>query len=133
MVVLDTSVIFKFINPNEDGYSTAQKILENHLSKKEKIIAPNLLFYEIANALATKSHISYKEAALGLDLLENWKLEYINLVLRDYKKTVEYSKKYKISVYDASYIVLAQNKNCDFITADQKLIEKVNLPFVKLL
>lgn len=44
------------------------------------------------------------------------------------------AESYNISIYDATFIALAQEFNCDFITADEKLGNKVkNLKFVKLL
>ncbi|HBL52337.1 MAG TPA: PIN domain nuclease, partial [Candidatus Blackburnbacteria bacterium] len=44
---------------------------------------------------------------------------------------VEISKKYEVSVYGASYVVLAKEKKCKLYTADAKFVSLVNLPFVK--
>lgn len=133
MVVLDTSVTFKWFEEGEKGHIEATKILEQHNLGKEKIIAPDLLLYEMTNAWSTKSYYTVSQVIRNLKLLDKWKLGFIKLEITDFKKATEYSKKYKISVYDASYIALARKKKCDFITADQKLVEKVNLPFVKTL
>ncbi len=43
------------------------------------------------------------------------------------------SRDFKITVYDASYIALAQDLKINFLTADQKLKDRVKLPFIKLL
>jgi len=48
-------------------------------------------------------------------------------------KSAIFSRKYKVSVYDAVYAVLAQDKGCVLITADSKFVDQVNLPFVKKL
>jgi predicted nucleic acid-binding protein len=43
-------------------------------------------------------------------------------------------KQKDITVYDASYLILAQKLNANFITADLKLFRKIkDLNFVKLL
>lgn len=133
MVVLDTSVTFKWFEEKEKGHTEATEILGQHNLGKEKIIAPDLLLYEMTNAWSTKSYNTISQVIRNLKLLDKWKLGFIKLEITDFKKAAEYSKKYKISVYDASYIALAQKKKCDFITADQKLVEKVNLTFVKTL
>ena len=46
----------------------------------------------------------------------------------------EIAYRYNITFYDASYIALAQELGLQFITADQKLYNKVeNLSFIKVL
>ena len=49
------------------------------------------------------------------------------------EKTIIFSKKHNVSVYDSSYAVLAQENKCDLITADEKFAKQVNLTFVKTL
>jgi len=53
---------------------------------------------------------------------------------QNYIETIHLSRLYKVSVYDASYVVLAKSLGADFITADEKLVGKMkNLEFVKSL
>ena len=40
------------------------------------------------------------------------------------------AKKHHVSVYDATYAVLAMENNCLLVTADSKFIEQMNLEFV---
>jgi predicted nucleic acid-binding protein len=46
------------------------------------------------------------------------------------ERTVEVAVEKEITVYDASYIALAESLNSKFYTSDKKLIDKVNLNFV---
>lgn len=133
MVVVDTSVVFKWTDKNEDLRDKALLILHNHLKKIERIIIPDLLFYETANAWATKSSLTLKATYNNLDDLREFDLAIESANFDLLQKAITFSKKYKVSVYDATYAVLAIEKKCDLITADEKFAKQVNLPFVKTL
>ena len=49
-----------------------------------------------------------------------------------FSKAISLSKRFGMSLYDSSYIALAEELGCDFITADAKLLAKAKpLSFVK--
>lgn len=135
MVIIDTSLAYKWLVYEEPKQVTesARKLLRRFLKGKEKILCPSLILYELANTLAYKANLTKTE-------LDNiWsKFSNINLPLasptQDFmKKCIDFSLKYHVTVYDASYAVLAIEKNCVLFTADGKFAKKINLPFVKLL
>ena len=39
--------------------------------------------------------------------------------------TIELAFQYGLTIYDASYIAISNKKNCEFVTADEKLYEKL--------
>lgn len=135
MVIIDTSVAYKwFINEEPKEITiAAQALLKQFLKGKEKILCPDLIVYELGNILA------YKPKLRELDIDSVWnKLSSINLPVvnptQDFmKKCIDFSIKYRVTVYDASYAVLALEKNCILLTADNKFAKKINLPYVKLL
>lgn len=131
--IIDSSVVFKWFSKGEIDRDSALKLLINHISKKTQLMVPDLIFYEVANAWATKSILSTIEVEANLSKLEEAKLiiEQINFTF--IKKAARFSKKYNVSVYDAIYAVMAEDKKCDLITADNKFANKVGLPFVKKL
>jgi len=133
MVVVDTSVVFKWTDKNEDLRDKALLILHNHLKKIERIIIPDLLFYEVANAWVTKSSLTLKATYDNLDDLRDSDLMIESANFDLLQKAISFSKKYNVSVYDATYAVLAQENQCDLITADEKFAKQVKLPFVKTL
>ena len=45
MIVIDTSVIFKWFDKNEEGRNAAADILQKHLLKKQEVIDKALLLY----------------------------------------------------------------------------------------
>ncbi|MDP3732945.1 MAG: type II toxin-antitoxin system VapC family toxin [Candidatus Daviesbacteria bacterium] len=134
MVVIDASLAFKWFEIEQEEFiEKAIKILQDHLLGKNIIVVPDLILYELSNSWSTKSRLTAKEIKIYLKDLEKYqlKLEPVNLDILN--QTVDFSKKYDISVYDALYIALAKQKKCKLITSDQKLASKVNLSFVKLL
>jgi predicted nucleic acid-binding protein len=133
MIVLDASIILKLIFEEQDTPLVLQ-LRENHITGEEKIAAPELLYYELANVLATKVTIPVKNASSALTAIFNLEIETFTLGVEEFLSSISVSRKYKISVYDASYMILAERLSCDFITADVQLFRKTkDLKFVRLL
>lgn len=133
MVIIDTSVAFKWFTTDEkeQNLTPALKLLDLHLHKKEIIVVPDLLLYELANAWATKTKIPVDKIKTNLQDLEDIQLKIIPVTFELISKAITFSKKYKVSVYDGVYVVLAKEKKCNLITADVKFIKKTGLPFIK--
>lgn len=131
MVVIDTSIVYKWTDKNEKLRENSLKILDAHLHNQIKIIVPNLILYELANAWATKTGITFSRIKSNFQDLEDTNLQIIPISFGIMEKAAKFSRKHKVSVYDASYAVLARENNCNLITADSKFVNKVNLPFVK--
>ncbi|MDO8487549.1 MAG: type II toxin-antitoxin system VapC family toxin [Candidatus Curtissbacteria bacterium] len=131
MVIIDASVINKLFLPNEEGHNTAQGIIQRHILKSEEILVPDLLFYEVANTFVTKTAIPLAKIIRSLAQLDKLKLLIIHPTMEELKKIAKFASDYHVSVYDATYAILAKEKSCDLFTADSKFVKKVNLPFVK--
>ncbi len=133
VIVVDASVVNKLFLADEENYLKTENIFERHVQKIDKILAPDLLFYEVANTLATKSYIPNRQVTKSLIDLEKYNLVVHQIAIGEIDGIAKFARKYKVSVYDASYAVLAQENNCDLITADGKFAKQVNLPFIKTL
>lgn len=133
MVIIDTSVSFKWFDDTEPNYSSAIALLTGHLNNQNEIYVPELFLYEITNAWSTKSALTTSEIEANLEKLHKYSLNLISVNFLLLNKACNFSKKYKVSVYDASYAVLAEERGCDLITADEKFVRQVNLKYVKLL
>jgi len=133
MIVLDASVATKFINTQEKESDIAEKLLRAHIEEKEKIIIPSLLFFEVANALATKTDLKEEYIKRGLCLLYDANFVIYEVNQDDIIEAALLAKKYKTSVYDMVYVVIAKNKKVNLITADNKFTNKVNFSFVQTL
>ena len=124
MIVLDASVILKWIFGDEDGGNKALRWKNDHAAGSETIAVPDLLFYEVANALATKTRLSKEDVAEAFSLLWDFKLERFDFGKEEFLSAMFLSKEYAITLYDAAYIELACRLDCLFITADKKLYDK---------
>ena len=52
-----------------------------------------------------------------------------------YKNIFNLAQKHKLSIYDCSYIILAESLDCNFYTADKRLYDKLKgrLSFIKFI
>lgn len=135
MVIVDTSLVYKWLIYEEPKEVTesARKLLREFLKGKEKILCPDLLLSELANTLAYKTKLSSSDIDNIWRKFSNINLPLENPTIDFLKKCVDFSIQYHVTVYDASYAVLAKQKNCVLLTADSKFAKKINLPFVRLL
>jgi predicted nucleic acid-binding protein len=134
MIVLDASVLLKWIFDDEDGGDRAARLKDAHVTGNEMIAVPDLLFYEVGNVLATKTRLSEAAIAEAFSLLWDFSLERFDFGLEEFLGGLALSRKYKITFHDAAYIELARRLKCRFVTADKKLYEKTKtLKMVELL
>jgi predicted nucleic acid-binding protein len=125
MIVLDSSVALKWIFADEDGAEHAVRVRNDHISGINEIVVPSLFFYEISNVLATKVKLSVEEALEAFELISAFELDVHELSSAEYLEAMALAMKHKVSVYDASYLILATRLGCHFLTADRKFWEKV--------
>ena len=125
MIVLDSSVALKWIFADEEVAEHAMRVRDDHISGKNEIAVPTLFFYEIANVLATKVKLSAEEALEAFELISAFEFNVFELDNIEYMEAMSLAMKHRISVYDASYHVLAGRLGCCFLTADRKFWEKM--------
>lgn len=130
MIIIDTSVAFKWFDKSESNYEEARKILKDHLLGNQEIIIPDLFFYELTNAWSTKSALQAKDIKNNLEKIKKYSFTIIPVDFAILEKTVEFAKKFTVSVYDATYAILASEKKCNLITADSKFIELVKQDYI---
>jgi predicted nucleic acid-binding protein len=105
--VLDASVVIKWFS--EEEYTDRALKLREDFSKGEiELVVPDLMLYEVSNALRYNSDFDETNSALNL------------------------AYEYKITIYDAYYVALAKEIDFILVTADRKLYLKIkDLKFVK--
>jgi len=134
MIVLDSSVALKWIFADEEGSEHAMRVRDEHVSGKSEIVVPSLFFYEIANVLATKAKLSAAEALEAFELISAFEFSVDEFENSEYMEAMSFAIKHKVSVYDASFHLLAMRLGCLFLTADRKFFNKVKgLGVVELL
>lgn len=125
MIVLDASVVLKWIFDEEAGGDRAARLKDAHAAGQEVVAVPDLLFYEIGNVLATKTRLTEAAIAEAFSLLWEFSLERFDLGLEEFQGSLDLSRKYRITLYDAAYVELSRRLKCPFVTADRKLYEKI--------
>ncbi|MBM4401904.1 MAG: PIN domain-containing protein [Candidatus Cloacimonetes bacterium] len=132
-LVLDASVALKWFLKPEKGSEQAVFLLESIEGKRVICHVPQIFFFEIANALATKSKATKNQVLTALEIIFKLKLRTRKIDISFLSEASLLSLEKNVSVYDASYAILAEKLKIDLITADGKFHQKINLPFVKLL
>jgi predicted nucleic acid-binding protein len=139
IVVVDSSIVIKWIVEESDS-DTAVALLVKWFSDGFVILAPILLAYEITNVLYQRIRrgdipLDEAEQLLTYVLLKALKLD----TSYDYALSVRathLAHQFSLSAtYDAHYLALAERNNCEFWTADTRLLNALNgkLPWVRKL
>lgn len=126
MIVLDASVVLKWILRDEDGATRALEFRERHLSGTETIAVPELLFYEVGNTMVWSRRLTDQEAEASWEGLRAVALDVYSLRSHGMLRAMALARNGGLSVYDATYIALAERLECDLVTADIKLARKLH-------
>jgi predicted nucleic acid-binding protein len=122
-IVVDASVVIKWFIPEADS-EKAVKLRDKHIEGSLTLMAPDLLVYEVANALSCHPDLSVDDIKQDLGALLMLDLDLIQPSGEFVSSIAEDAGKYVVSVYDSSYIALAEATSSSLITADRKLFEK---------
>lgn len=133
MIVVDASIAIKWIRKEEVNHQEARTLIKRHLAKVDAILVPDLIFYEAANALATKAQIPSFVALRSITRLNKFGLNLYHPTFEDVHKATKLAKKYETTVYDMLYAVVAKKHKTRLITADDNFLKKTGFKFVKLL
>ena len=113
-VLLDASAIIAYIA----GEPKSSIVIEN--TQNSNIVSPNILPFEIANALTRmlrRGIIGNKIELTGL--IENFQIIPIKLLDIELKKSLEIAFDFKIYAYDAIYLETAKRLNLPLLTFDK--------------
>lgn len=122
--VVDASVIVKWF-VEEEGSERALEIRNKYIEGEIKLIAPEIIIFEVLNALHYKKLFSADEMKEISEALDAFSFELYSLVGEYAKKTIEAAYENNITIYDASYLSLAMMKETYMYAADVKIREKL--------
>ena len=123
LLVLDTSVIAKWF-VEEENSDIALKIRKEFHDGAHEISIPDLLLYELSNALRYNK-FSSDVITKAVDSLLDMNLSIVIPSRTLLSDAIELAHKFDITVYDSIYVALALQSNGIFITADDKLYRKI--------
>ena len=122
-IVVDASVVIKWFS-DEEGGDRALKLRNDHVDGTTTLIAPDLLVYEIANALRFKPGLDSQGVAEAVDDLFDLQIDLLVPTAGVVRTAADLSKQFGITIYDSSYLSLAKLLGIEVVTADKKLHEK---------
>ena len=123
-IIIDASVIVKWYIDENDS-DKAEIIKEQFINEKINIIIPTLLNFEVLNALKYSKLFDLDELNSVGESIENYGFNIIMIRDEIREKMIEFAINHNISIYDASYIALAEKFNTQLITADEKIVKKL--------
>lgn len=136
-VVLDASVVLKWYLVDEEYGQKALDLLFQYVSNGLEILAPSLLEYEVLNGLFVaqkRGRIREEKLLIAIEGFIDLeiKLKYLS---HFHSRMMHYCKVYHRSVYDASYLAIADVEGITMITSDEGLYNaiKKDLKWVKWL
>jgi predicted nucleic acid-binding protein len=124
--VLDASVALKWVLP-EPLSDKARQVRDDYQKQIHELLAPDIFPAELAHSLnrAERRKIIASGHAAGFlaDILQTSPVihPYLSLLAR----AVDISSQEQIGVYDCLCVALAEHEQCEFLTADDRLIRSL--------
>ena len=115
VLVVDASALGSLVF----GEPSAKEVAE--LLSEGLIIAPSLVWFEVASAYLKKIKAHSKKKGLIIKAFNNAKRLDIQIVEVDHLAAVELALDKGITTYDASYLWLAREVRADLITLDETM------------
>lgn len=133
-LVLDTSVVLKWVRQEEILADRALGLLQGYLDGRSEISVPALLAYEFANVLRYKAQLTTVQVETAIQALFDLELEWIAPSPSMMRRAVVVARQYDTTVYDSTFAALAEGIGATFVTADERLAHHLKaLPWVAFL
>ena len=123
--LLDSSVVLKWFRRDEVWRDVALQPRQAYIEGRMLIYVPDLLTYEIANVLRFKPDLSQGQVQAALNSLYDMQIRIVNGSREMIKEAIHLAYLYDVTVYDAAFMAIAEYLNVPFITADDKLSQKL--------
>jgi len=123
--VIDTSVAVKWFSKVESDTKKALQLRQKMLDGICSVTVPDLLIYELANALKHNPNFLSKDVKVALDSIFNMGIEIRKADSLVLSHAIDIAFRFNVTVYDACFMALSQIEKMPFITSDYKFIEHV--------
>lgn len=119
--VVDASVAVQWLNTfHETAVDQSLTLLKGSVEGVYDLIVPDLLLYEVSNALVRGKGLQRKSLENVLDLLFSFPLQYVWATHKRVASASLLASIYDLSMYDAVYAALAMEYNAPLITTNIK-------------
>ncbi len=117
--VIDASIAVKWFN-EEDGTQTALKIRDEHLTGTTILSAPDILLYELANALRFKPGFDAEKVTRAISDVIDLQIDLIAPSVELLRQSTDAAFLYNATTYDSCYLALGELMGIEVYTADKK-------------
>ena len=123
--LLDSSVVLKWFRRDEVWRDVALQLRRAYIEGRMLIYVPDLLTYEIANVLRYKPDLTQGQVQAAVNSLYDMQIGIVEGSREVIKEAIHLAYFYDITVYDAAFVAIAEYLKVPFITADDKLSQKL--------
>jgi len=132
-IIIDASLVLALFLPDEKFKSRAVDIFQLYTKGNLDLISVHLLDFEVVNGIKTAVVRQRITEKMAKQLIKNFFNLQIEKEIIDFQIAFDYSLRFSVSVYDASYLVLAEKHGFPLLTADKKFFQKVKKEFKDIL
>jgi len=132
-IVVDTSVLIKwFKTRDEDLLKEARALLKEVETRPLEVHVPALLLYEVGNVLLLKTRLGPAGLDQAIERLATLPFSVAPPAIPLLQRAARLGRELVLTFYDASFLALAVELDCPYITADRRLFERIrSLPRVR--
>jgi predicted nucleic acid-binding protein len=123
--VIDASVLVKWFLYEESDRDRALALRELHISRRSTIFIPELALLEVLNAIRFSPRAEEEDGDTALETLNDLNLETKAADANLFRKANAIAWAYKITVYDAVYVALAEQLGFPLITANELMARRL--------
>lgn len=124
-LVLDASVIVKWFC-DEEYTNIALEIRDKFFRGHLDIFVPELMFYEVSNAVRYNKAFSDSDKIQIIDDLFSIGFNIVTSSREILSKAMRLAVETNTPIYDNVYFAVSRLKNCCFITTDKEYCDKIN-------
>ena len=124
-MVLDTSVVVKWIRQGEVLAEHALALRNDYLSGRLTVILPTLLAYELANVLRYKLDMTTSQVQDAMQSVLDLGMDWVPLSPAWMQRAIDIARTHDVTVYDAYFVAVAEALRADFTTADERLTQRL--------
>ena len=119
-VVVDASVVCKWLVP-ETGSEAALGLRDAHASGRVRVLAPQLLGYELTNVLRYHPKLSPEDLRAAIRFFFDLQPSMVEPSPTMLALAIDFATRKRLTVYDACYAILADDRDCPLITDDRRM------------
>ena len=127
-VIIDASPAFKWV-VEEEYTAESRAMLIQWRSGQTRMLVPSWFLFEIVNGLyqrIRRSELTTDEAAQLIDAVQITGVEILGYDPSIHTRALELAHQFRLNAaYDAHYLALAENMDCEMWTADERLWNSV--------